>query len=94
MVTFKAREVLNGLERKGFQKSERDHTFLILFVNGKKTSIYTKVSHGSNEIDDYLIHKMSLQVRLDKKQFIDLINCPFTYEEYLEELKIRGYSFS
>jgi predicted RNA binding protein YcfA (HicA-like mRNA interferase family) len=93
MVTFNVREVLSGLEKKGFIRSEGDHTFLIFYVNGKKTSIHTKVSHGSNEINDYLINRMSIQVKLEKKKFIDMVNCPFTLEDYIKELEAQGYCF-
>ena len=78
MATLKARKVLSGLEKKGFVQAEGDHTFLIFYVNGKKTSIHTKVSHGSNEINDYLINKMSIQIKLEKQKFLDLVNCPLS----------------
>ncbi|MGD0202656.1 MAG: hypothetical protein ABSC20_01965 [Candidatus Bathyarchaeia archaeon] len=94
MTILKAREILNGLRKKGFFQSEGDHTYLILYVKGKKTSIHTKLSHGSNEINDYLINKMSLQLKLEKKKFIDLINCPFSTEDYLKELNAQGYCFT
>ena len=94
MATLKTRQVLSGLEKKGFVQAEGDHTFLIFYVNGKKTSIHTKVSHGSNEINDYLINKMSIQVKLEKKKFLDLVNSPLSLEHYLEELKLQGYCFT
>jgi hypothetical protein len=94
MGTIKVRDVVNGLERKGFCKSEGDHSFLVLHVNGKKTSIYTKVSHGSNEIGDNLIHLMSVQVKLDKKKFMDLIYCPLALPDYLKELEGQGFAFT
>jgi predicted RNA binding protein YcfA (HicA-like mRNA interferase family) len=94
LVTLKTRQVLNGLEKKGFVRAEGDHTFLIFYVDGKKTSIHTKVSHGSNEIADYLINKMSIQIKLEKKKFLDLVTCPLSIEGYLEELKSQGYSFT
>lgn len=94
MTTLKVREVLRGLEKKGFLRSEGDHTFLIFYVNGKKTSIHTKVSHGSDEVDDHLINRMSIQVRLEKKKFVEMVNCPFSSEDYLKELKTQGYCFT
>jgi predicted RNA binding protein YcfA (HicA-like mRNA interferase family) len=94
MTTLKPRQVLSGLEKKGFVQSQRDHRFLIFYFNGKKTSIYTKVSHGGNEINDYLINQMSIQIRLEKKQFIDLVNCPFSAEDYLKELRAKGFPFT
>jgi predicted RNA binding protein YcfA (HicA-like mRNA interferase family) len=94
LVILKARKVLKGLEKKGFVQAEGDHAFLILHVNGKKTSIHTKISHGSNEINDYLINKISIQLKLEQKKFLDLVNCPLSIENYLEELKSKGYSFT
>jgi hypothetical protein len=91
---LKARRVLNGLEKKGFVQAEGDHTFLILYVNGKKTSIHTKISHGSNEINEYLINRMSIQLKLERKKFLDLVNCPLSIEQYIEELKFKGYCFT
>ena len=41
-----AREVMAALAKKGFKKTENDHAFFHLWVGGKKTPIYTKVSHG------------------------------------------------
>lgn len=94
MTILKAKEVVSNLEKKGFLRVENKHTFLIFQVNGKKTSIRTMVSHGSNEIDDYLINKMSIQVKLEKKKFIDFASCPFSTEDYLNELKGLGYCFT
>ena len=94
MATLKPKDVLSGLEKKGFVQTEGNHTFLIFYVNGKKTSIHTKVSHGSNEINDYLINKMSIQIKLEKKKFLDLVTCPLSLERYLEELKSQGYCFT
>ena len=94
MTILKVRDVLKGLGKKGFFPEEGDHTHLILHLNGKKTIIRTKVSHGSNEINDSLINLMSIQTKLDKKKFIDLINCPLSMEEYLQELRNQGISLS
>ena len=94
LATLKTRKILSSLQKKGFVQAERDHTFLILCVNGKKTSIRTKVSHGNKEIDNYLINKMSLQVKLERKDFLDLISCPLSLKQYLEELKTQGYCFT
>jgi len=94
LVTIKVRKLVNGLQKKGFVQAEGDHTFLILYVSERKTSIYTKVSHGDREIDDYLINKMSIQLRLERKKFLDLVNCPLSLEGYLHELKSQGYNFT
>ena len=90
----KARDVLKSLERKGFSQSESDHSFMILYVNGKKTPIRTRISHGSDEISENLIHLMSRQLWLDKRKFLNLIDCPLTLTEYLKELEEQGFNFT
>jgi len=94
MVNIKVRDIVTGLIKKGFSKSEGNHLHLIFYVNGKKTSIRTKVSHGCSEIGDNLINLMSVQLKLEKKQFIEFINCPLTFQDYLKELKKQGITFA
>ena len=94
MTTLKVRDIVNGLMRKGFSLSESDHAHLIFCCNGKKTQIRTKVSHGSSEINDGLIRLMSIQVKLDKRKFMNLVNCPLTADDYLGELKAQGISLT
>ena len=79
-----------SLVKKGFIQSQGDHNFLRYFYNGK-LCFSTKVSHGSDkELDDYLIKKMSVQCKLDKNDFLNLINCPLSAEGYLEKLISKG----
>ncbi len=85
-----ARLVMAALEKKGFQKRENDHTFFHLYVGGKKTIVFTKVSHGEKEIPDKLLGVMARQLKIKKKQFLDLIDCPLTEEKYLEILRQAG----
>ena len=85
-----AREVTASLERKGFQKRGGDHAFFHLYVGGRKTIVSTKVSHGEREISDRLLAVMARQVRLTRKQFNDLIDCPLTLEQYVEQLRRQG----
>jgi predicted RNA binding protein YcfA (HicA-like mRNA interferase family) len=94
MTTLKTNEVVKGLTKKGFLKCEGDHSHLIYFVDGKKTLIRTKISHGSksDEINDSLIHLMSTQIKLEKRQFIDFVKCSFSAEDYLKELRRQGVS--
>jgi hypothetical protein len=43
LAILKARKILSGLEKKGFVQAEGDRTYLILYVNGKKTYIRTNL---------------------------------------------------
>ncbi len=91
MATLKTRDIKASLKRKGFEPREGDHEFLMYCVNGRRTRIYTKISHGKSEISDPLIGAMSKQVHLKKEEFIDLINCPLTKEKYLELMINRKF---
>ena len=74
--------------RKGFAKKEGgNHTKLVFYHKGKKTSIYTLYSRSCSEIDDYLIAKMSKQIRLSKKDFIAFVSCTLSQKAYLNKIK-------
>jgi len=83
----KAKDVAAGLTNKGFLRHEGDHSFYILWVEGKNTGIRTKISHGEKEIHDGLLAQMAKQVKLGKKDFLNLVDCPLTSEQYLELLR-------
>ncbi len=82
-----------NLKKKGFIDSidhSNDHKYLEYFHDGKMI-LYTKLSHGSKkDLDDYLIKQMSMQCKITKQQFADLVNCPLSADEYFEILKING----
>lgn len=89
MTSLKSNNIIKGLLKKGFQKTNSDHVHLIFYHNGKRTSIWTKVSHGGNkEIGDNLINKMCQQIGLDnKRDFKNLIDCVISKEDYLKILE-------
>jgi hypothetical protein len=86
MVTRKTRRIHKSLSTKGFNTSNNDHIWYILYVDGKKTSIRTKISHGKKEYDDSLLGKMAGQLRLSKNDLLELIDCPLSYEKYCDIL--------
>jgi predicted RNA binding protein YcfA (HicA-like mRNA interferase family) len=86
-----AKDVAAGLAVKGFVRREGDHHFYSLLVGGKKTGIITKVSHGEKEIHDGLLAQMAKQTRLVKKDFLDLVDCPLSAEDYLRKLRDGGH---
>ena len=85
-------DVQRGLQKKGFTARQNDHTFFYYkTLEGQKTDVWTKVSHGSKkDIDDSLITQMSHQCKLQRKDFIALINCPLKREKYEEILRRQG----
>lgn len=90
-MVFKSEKVKNSLSKKGFVWEPGDHNFYVLHVDGVRTHIRTKVSHCGRDINDYLIDKMKKQVCLSKNDFLDLINCPLSKEQYIEKMKINGH---
>lgn len=90
MATLKTKDIRKSLIYKGFIEEDRDHKHYILIINNKKTSVFTKISHGKEEIDDGLIGCMAKQTRLSKKEFLDLVECPLSYEIYIQKLINQG----
>lgn len=93
MTQRKRDEIQKALQRKGFKVSNNDHTKLIYFnFAGSKTSVWTKTSFGTShkDISDDNLSKMARQCRLNKKKFINLIDCPLSREEYEEKLRAEG----
>lgn len=77
------KDVESGLLSKGFQKCDGDHLYFIYYdLSGKKTPVKTKTSHSGKDLDDNLLSMMAHQVRLTKKQFLDLIDCPLSRIDY------------
>jgi hypothetical protein len=82
-MTRARKDVESGLRAKGFQKSDGDHHYFIYYdLCGKKTPVKTKTSHSGRDLDDSLLGMMARQVRLSKRQFLDLLDCPLSRQDY------------
>ncbi|SHL33518.1 hypothetical protein SAMN02745216_05029 [Desulfatibacillum alkenivorans DSM 16219] len=84
------RSVEKGLQKKGFVKDGGDHHYFVYFsMEGKKTPVKTKTSHGSSKYKTLgapLIAQMARQCKLTKQEFTDLIECPLSQKKYEEQL--------
>src|ERR1700734_2149875 len=82
------RDVNSALEQKGFSSSSGDHEFFTYHTTGgKKTSVWTKTSHGTGHktIGDPIVSLMAKQCGLTNQQFRQLVSCPLSraaYEKY------------
>jgi hypothetical protein len=89
----KAREVLGGLKRKGLvEEREGHHVFLIYeTTSGLRTDVRTRLSHqsGGGDITDPLLGAMARQVKLSRRDFDQLIDCPLSRQEYESRLGLR-----
>lgn len=79
----KVKDIHAALTSKGFQVRESKDRMYHLYSNGKKTPIWTKISQGEKEIHDNLLATMARQqLKLSRKDFDRLIECPLSQEEY------------
>ena len=80
------RDVLTNLEHKGFEKKEgKKHTVLIYHnKEGKKTVINTIVSRGTKckSLGNDLVGTMAKQCGLTTPQFVSLIDCSMSRDDY------------
>lgn len=74
MTVIKTRDIEKTLLSKGFQRVDSDHKFYFLYVNGKKTSVRTKISHGTDEYGDHLLGLMKDQLHLGKRELKEFLN--------------------
>jgi len=83
--------ISSSLQKKGFVLEENhDHKcFFYCSKSGKRTKVRTMISRGTKYkvIGDNLLTQMSKQCRLLKSEFLELIDCPLTREDY--EIKLR-----
>ena len=82
-----------ALEAKGFARSEGDHHYLVYHTrDGLKSRARTKTSHSPKvkDVPDNLLGQMARQCLLTRPEFLRLVDCPMTRDEYEERLRDRG----
>jgi hypothetical protein len=86
-----ARDVTTALVKKGFTRREGRDAYFHLFVGGKKTAIFTKVSQGEREIHDGLLSAMAKQMKLSNRLFGNFVECDLTLSAYLAHLRANNH---
>ena len=88
-------DVESGLTAKGFQQvRQTNHNYYIFHTKeGTKSPIKTKTSLGRKpkEIGGDLLSAMARQCKLNTKDFLRLIDCPLSREEYEGLLQNDGH---
>lgn len=99
-MVLQTRRVEQGLRKKGFKSDDtlhnRDHNvFRYVTSDGLVTDIWTKTSRGRSgskkDISGDLLDWMADQCGLKRREFVDLVNCPMTRDEYEKTLAERGF---
>jgi len=92
MAMLKTKDVSASLCRKGFvERVEKHHKYYFLYCDGIKTTIKTYISHGDKEVGDYLQGQMAKQTKLVKKDFVRLVECELSGEDYVRLLRGSRY---
>lgn len=78
---------------KGFKEKIGKHDYYYLYVEEKKTSVFTFLSQGSGyrEYSNELVGRVAQQMRLTKKELLLFVECPLTHKQYVELLKQRNH---
>lgn len=85
MSHIKGRKAHHSFLKKGFRDERgRKDIFYYFYYKGKKSHIFTKMSHNPGDLDEWHITQMAKQVKLKKNQFIDLIDCPLIEEDLIK----------
>lgn len=84
--------IISALLSKGFVRASgnRDHQYFFFHYRGKKSDIFTRISHGARTVDDWLVGRMAKQVRLSKREFLSLVECTLSGAEYARLMADRG----
>lgn len=86
----KAVKVAAALLRKGFCERNGKDRYFILTVNGSLTHVRTKMSHGADECDDFILTSMRHQLHLKGQELAALLDCPLGHDDYGSILRRRG----
>ena len=86
----KSKDLDIQLKKKGFVPTERDHVYYFLYYKNKKTSIFTKISHGIKEYSNDLLSQMAKELSLTNTEFEQLIDCPLTHEGLISLLLAKS----
>jgi len=98
---YPQKELKRALQAKGFQidVKKRDH-WATFYYHENPTRFKCRIGGQSRKtykmLGDDITHEIRFQlgfdgVILDRKLFIDFINCPFKENDYISELKKAGY---
>lgn len=90
--TIKAKDLARVLQKKGFQLDQgARHQQYYFYYQGEPTLIRVSVSRGSNsEYSKKLLNLVIKEMKLDKTQFEEFVQCPMTEDMYAEQLIKEG----
>jgi hypothetical protein len=91
VTTRLTRQIGRALTGKGFEVDNTHHEMFWYVLDGKLTSVRTRISNGKREYDDGLLGLMANQLHLSKAQLLGLIDCDLKAEAYRRVLLDGGF---
>lgn len=90
---LKVRDIARSLQRKGFMEKSGGAHRVFWYVDGDTTGrLQTMVSRSSRgEVGPSLIADMARQCRLNRAEFLALVDCSLTEADYRRKLLARGH---
>lgn len=90
-----AKDIEKTLLKKGFQKlssnKKSHHSFYYFIYQGRKSNIYTFLSHGAKDYGQELMNKIKKQLKFQEAKIAEsFLDCPFKEEDYISMLKTMG----
>ena len=83
-----AKDVRAALLKKGFKQRNTKDEMYNFYVAGKKTVVWTKISHGEKEIHDGLLGTMAKrQMRIPRKELDRFVECALSEADYTKLLR-------
>jgi hypothetical protein len=89
MASLNAKKARSALLKKGFVLEDEHHHYYEFWYN-EKLIARTRMSHNDQDLNNYLISAMSRQCLLKKNDFLNLIKCPLSQDDYIEILREQG----
>ena len=86
--------IIRSLKKFGFVKlEEKNHHQYYVYVTlaGKVLRVRTYISHGNKDYGDDLLSKVADQIKLTKKELLNLIDGNMTRKEYEDILRSKGF---
>jgi len=93
MKTRSSGDIISTLKKKGFvlNPDKGSHKFFYLEVDGKKTGIFTFVSHGSKDYDKHLLSQIKKQLKFTENTKMDaFFECHMSGADYIDMLRKAG----
>jgi len=86
---MKRRKIDSALISKGFERNEGSKHILYSMEIEGKIAVVTRMSRGSShhEIGKKILSKMAKQLHISNQQFLEYIECKYTYKEYYSYVK-------